>query len=69
MKVKNSIRLKLRLSFILIVVITGSLAILLGYKLIFDRVIQEARDAGRRSILLLVRRAGEPRFVALNVEQ
>nr|WP_245837733.1 Do family serine endopeptidase [Tropicimonas sediminicola] len=33
-----------------------------------DRL-QEARDAGRRSILLLVRRAGEPRFVALNVEQ
>ena len=30
--------------------------------------IQEARDAGRKSILLLVRRAGDPRFVALPVE-
>ncbi|OWU85202.1 serine protease [Oceanicola sp. 22II-s10i] len=30
---------------------------------------QEARDAGRKSILLLVRRAGDPRFVALPVEE
>ncbi|WP_347266454.1 Do family serine endopeptidase [Paracoccus sp. (in: a-proteobacteria)] len=30
--------------------------------------IKEARDAGRKSILLMVRRAGEPRFVALPVE-
>ena len=29
--------------------------------------IKEARDAGRKSILLMVRRAGEPRFVALPV--
>ncbi len=31
-----------------------------------DRV-DEARDAGRKSLLLLVRRAGEPRFVALSI--
>ncbi|WP_158964796.1 DegQ family serine endoprotease [Chachezhania sediminis] len=30
--------------------------------------ITEAKDAGRKSILLLVRRAGEPRFVALSLE-
>ena len=30
--------------------------------------IEAAEDAGRRSILLLVRRAGEPRFVALSLE-
>jgi serine protease Do len=30
--------------------------------------IQEARDAGRKSLLLLVRRGGEPRFVALSVD-
>ncbi|MGA0541518.1 DegQ family serine endoprotease [Neotabrizicola sp. VNH66] len=29
--------------------------------------IQEAKDAGRRSILLLIRRDGDPRFVALTV--
>jgi serine protease Do len=29
--------------------------------------IAEAKDAGRKSILLLVRRAGDPRFVALNI--
>jgi serine protease Do len=28
----------------------------------------EARDAGRKSILLLVRREGDPRFVALGIE-
>ncbi len=33
-----------------------------------DRV-AEAREAGRKSLLLLVRRAGEPRFVALNLEE
>ena len=32
-----------------------------------DERIEEARDAGRKSILLLVRRAGDPRFVALTV--
>ncbi len=31
--------------------------------------IEEARDAGRRSLLLLVRRGGEPRFLALSVDQ
>jgi serine protease Do len=30
--------------------------------------IEEAEDAGRKSLLLLVRRAGEPRFVALNIQ-
>ncbi|WP_108485060.1 DegQ family serine endoprotease [Oceaniglobus ichthyenteri] len=30
--------------------------------------IEEAKEAGRKSILLLVRRAGEPRFVALTLE-
>ena len=30
--------------------------------------IEEAREAGRRSLLLLVRRAGEPRFVALSLD-
>ncbi len=30
--------------------------------------IAEAKDAGRKSVLLLVRRAGEPRFVALPIE-
>ena len=33
-----------------------------------DDRIAEARDAGRKSLLLLVRRAGEPRFVALSLE-
>jgi serine protease Do len=32
-----------------------------------DRI-KEARDAGRKSILLLVRRGGDPRFVALSIE-
>ncbi len=31
--------------------------------------IDAAREAGRRSLLLLVRRDGEPRFVALNIEE
>ena len=30
--------------------------------------IKEAREAGRKSLLMMVRRAGEPRFVALPVE-
>lgn len=30
--------------------------------------VKAARDAGRKSILILVRRAGEPRFVALSIE-
>jgi len=33
-----------------------------------DRI-AEARDAGRKSILLLVRRAGDPRFVALSIAE
>ena len=33
-----------------------------------DRI-EEAREAGRTSLLLLVRRAGEPRFVALSIEE
>ncbi|AUC54793.1 MAG: Do family serine endopeptidase [Sagittula sp.] len=33
-----------------------------------DRI-TEARDEGRKSILLLVRRAGDPRFVALGLEE
>ncbi|MBO9478129.1 Do family serine endopeptidase [Shimia sp. R11_0] len=33
-----------------------------------DRI-EEATEAGRKSLLLLVRRAGEPRFVALNIEE
>lgn len=33
-----------------------------------DDRIAEARDAGRKSLLLLVRRNGEPRFVALSLE-
>ncbi|WP_439523142.1 Do family serine endopeptidase [Marivita sp.] len=33
-----------------------------------DRI-AEARDAGRKSILLLVRRAGDPRFVALTIAE
>jgi serine protease Do len=32
-----------------------------------DRL-DEVREAGRKSLLLLVRRGGEPRFVALSVE-
>ncbi|MCX7644725.1 MAG: DegQ family serine endoprotease [Rhodobacteraceae bacterium] len=31
--------------------------------------IAEAKDAGRKSLLLLVRRGGDPRFVALSVEE
>ena len=32
-----------------------------------DRV-AEAKAAGRKSLLLLIRRGGDPRFVALSVE-
>jgi serine protease Do len=35
----------------------------------FARVVEEARDAGRQSLLLLMRRAGEPRFVALSLAE
>jgi serine protease Do len=31
--------------------------------------IDAAREAGRKSLLLLVRRAGDPRFVALALEE
>ena len=34
----------------------------------FSKRLDQAREAGRKSILLLVRRAGEPRFVALSLE-
>ena len=34
-----------------------------------DTRVSEAREAGRKSLLLLVRRAGEPRFVALGIEE
>ena len=34
-----------------------------------DTRISAAREAGRKSLLLLVRRAGEPRFVALGIEE
>ena len=34
----------------------------------FDDRVAEARDAGRKSLLLLVRRGGDPRFVALGLE-
>lgn len=33
-----------------------------------EQRIQEVKDAGRKSLLLLVRRNGDPRFVALNLE-
>lgn len=35
----------------------------------FEERIAATKDAGRKSLLLLVRRAGEPRFVALNLEE
>jgi len=34
----------------------------------FEDRLTEARDAGRRSILLLVRRGGDPRFVAVTID-
>ncbi|WP_420824321.1 DegQ family serine endoprotease [Tropicibacter alexandrii] len=35
----------------------------------FEERIAEARDEGRKSLLLLVRRAGDPRFLALGLEE
>ena len=35
----------------------------------FDAQVQATRDGGRQSILLLVRRDGNPRFVALNLDE
>lgn len=34
-----------------------------------DERIEDAKDAGRKSLLLLIRRGGEPRFVALSLEE
>lgn len=34
----------------------------------FEARVQEAKDAGRKSLLLLIRRDGDPRFVAVSVE-
>jgi serine protease Do len=31
--------------------------------------ITEARDAGRKSLLMLIRRQGDPRFLALSLEE
>ena len=31
--------------------------------------VDQAKEAGRKSILLLVRRGGDPRFVALTLDQ
>ncbi|WP_254450067.1 MULTISPECIES: Do family serine endopeptidase [unclassified Aliiroseovarius] len=35
----------------------------------FEAMIEEGRDAGRKSMLLLIRRNGEPRFLALSLEE
>ncbi len=35
----------------------------------FEEKISDARESGRKSILLLVRRSGDPRFVALGIEE
>jgi len=35
----------------------------------FTKRLDQARDAGRKSLLLLVRRGGDPRFVALTLDQ
>jgi serine protease Do len=35
----------------------------------FNDRIEEARDAGRTSLLLLIRRAGDPRFVAIVLDE
>ncbi len=35
----------------------------------FEDRIEAAREAGRKSLLLLVRRAGDPRFVALSIDE
>ena len=34
----------------------------------FETRIEDAKEAGRKSLLLLVRRSGEPRFVALSLD-
>ena len=34
-----------------------------------DTQIEAAREAGRKSLVLLVRRDGDPRFVALSLDQ
>ena len=34
----------------------------------FEKRVDEAKEAGRKSLLLLIRREGDPRFVALAVE-
>jgi serine protease Do len=33
----------------------------------FEARLEQVREAGRKSLLLLVRRAGDPRFVALSI--
>ena len=33
----------------------------------FENRLEEVKDAGRKSLLLLVRRGGDPRFVALSL--
>ena len=35
----------------------------------FETRLEEVKEAGRKSLLLLVRRAGDPRFVALSLEE
>ena len=35
----------------------------------FEARLEEVKEAGRKSLLLLVRRAGDPRFVALNLSE
>jgi len=35
----------------------------------FEERVQEARDGGRKSILLLIRRQGQPQFMALLVNE
>jgi len=36
---------------------------------VLNERIEDAREAGRKSLLLLVRRAGDPRFVALGLDE
>ena len=35
----------------------------------FETRLEEVKEAGRKSLLLLVRRAGDPRFVALSLAE
>ena len=35
----------------------------------FEARLDEVKEAGRKSLLLLVRRAGDPRFVALSLSE